>query len=286
MGKQRFKCLECGKFYQSKNRPAKLERKIYEEYAHDRKTLKVLAIEYGRSINWVRSKLEKAQTLKKEIEPNGYVFVADCTFFESACGYIIFRVPELKKNIYVGSLMYETIYEYQKGRIKVQKLGFTIKAIVLDGRPGVRNIFSDIPVQMCHFHQKQIIRRYLTQNPKLEAGIELKAIADTLCYSDEKLFSEALEKWHAKWSSFLKERTTDLVTHRWHYTHRRVRSAHHSLKKNLPYLFTYLKYPKLRIPNTTNSLDGSFSFLKEKVSIHRGSTRENRSKLIEYLLNN
>ena len=30
--------------------------------------------------------------------------------------------------------------------------------------------FSDVPPQMRHFHQKQIIARYLTNNPKLEAG--------------------------------------------------------------------------------------------------------------------
>ena len=55
-------------------------------------------------------------------------------------------------------------------------MGYTINAIVLDGRPGVRQLFADIPAQMCHFHQKQIITRYLTNNPKLEAGIELKKI--------------------------------------------------------------------------------------------------------------
>jgi hypothetical protein len=49
----------------------------------------------------------------------------------------------------------------------LEKKGYTLKAIVLDGRPGVRQLFSDIPVQMCHFHQKQIITRYLTNNPKI-----------------------------------------------------------------------------------------------------------------------
>ncbi len=278
--------MECGKFYQSKNRPEKLERKIYEEYANDRKTLKVLAREYGRSINWVRSKLEKAQTIKKEVKPDGYVFVADATFFGRVYGFLIYRIPELKKNVYFTSIMYESIFEYQLGRIDIEKQGLKIKAMVLDGRTGVRNLFCDVPVQMCHFHQKQIIQRYLTLRPKLEAGIELKTIADTLCYSNEKQFSTAIEKWHSKWNSFLKDRTTDPITRRWHYTHRRVRSAYHSLEKNLPYLYTYQRYPKLNIPNTTNSLDGSFSYLKQKVSIHRGSTRENTNKLIEYLLNN
>lgn len=245
-----------------------------------------MAKEYGRSINWVRLKLDKAETLKKEIKQGGYVFVADCTFFKRTGGYIIFRAPELKKNIYVSSIMFETIYEYQKGRIKVQKLGFIIQAIVLDGRPGVRNLFSDIPVQMCHFHQSQIIRRYLTLHPKLEAGIELKAIADTLTETTEEIFSAKIYTWHDKWKSFLKERTTDPITGRWHYTHKRTRSAFRSLKNNLPYLFTYQKYPELNIPNTTNSLDGSFSWLKQDVNIHRGMTKGNHSKITEYLLNN
>ena len=85
--------------------------------------------------------------------------------------------------------MYESIFEYQKGRVNVQDQGFKIRAITLDGRPGVRNLFNDIPVQMCHFHQKQIIRRYITGNPKLPAGIELKVITDTLTYATEKEFT-------------------------------------------------------------------------------------------------
>lgn len=91
-----------------------------------------MASENDRCINWVKSKLAKAEALKKEIKPDGYVFVADCTFFGKTYGFIIFRVVELKKNIYINSLMFETTAEYQRGRVKVQNLGFTIKAIVLD----------------------------------------------------------------------------------------------------------------------------------------------------------
>lgn len=217
---------------------------------------------------------------------DGYVFVADCTFFGRAYGFLVFRAIEIKKNVYVRSLMYESTAEYQRGRITIQKQGFKFKAIVLDGRPGVRNLFSDIPVQMCHFHQKQIIQRYLTLHPKLEAGIELKAIVDTLTGTTEKEFTKKFTIWCKKWDSFLKERTVNPTTKRWSYTHKRVRSARHSLKNNLPFLFTYLKYPKLNIPNTTNSLEGSFSHLKEKVGIHRGSREPIKRKMIEDILAN
>lgn len=88
--------------------------------------------------------------------------VADVVFFGAFYGFIVFRSPALKKNLSFKLIPYETIMEYKLGRIAIENRGFKISAIVLDGRPGVRNVFSDIPVQMCHFHQKQITRRYLT----------------------------------------------------------------------------------------------------------------------------
>ena len=182
--------------------------------------------------------------------------------------------------------MYESIADYQRGRMVLQKQGFKIKAIVLDGRPGVRNLFSDVPVQMCHFHQKQIIQRYLTLRPKLEASIELKAIVDALTNTTEKIFTAEFMAWCDKWNDFLKERTVNPITKKWSYTHKRVRSARHSLKNNLPFLFTYLRYPELNIPNTTNALEGNFSWLKQDVNIHRGMTRQLRDKLIQHILSN
>lgn len=283
---QRYFCKDCKSYFQSKKRPIKLERIIWEKYIYKRQTLKDLAKEYGKSINWIRAKIEKAKAIKKDVEPQGLVIVADATFFGRAYGFIIFRAPEIKKNLYINALIYESIYQYQLGRIAVENQGVKIKAIVLDGRPGVRNLFLDIPVQMCHFHQKQITQRYLTTRPKLQAGIELKAIADILTSSNEEEFKGEITNWHKKWETFLKEKTTNPITGRWCYTHKRVRSAYRSLKTNLPYLFTYQKYPELNIPNTTNSLDGSFSHLKEKVGIHRGLREPIKYKMIKEILNN
>ena len=235
----------------------------------------------------MRDKIAVAKTTTKKINPKELVIIADVTFFGRAYGFIVFRSPELKRNLYSACIGYESIMEYHKGIIAIQKQGFSIKAVVLDGRRGVRNLFSDVPVQMCHFHQKQIIQRYLTCNPKLEAAIELKQIADTLSNTNEKEFSKKLTNWHNKWNNFLKERTENLFnSKRWHYTHRRLRSAYRSLNSNLPYLFTHQKYPKLNIPNTTNSLDGSFAHLKEKVTIHRGLRINIKKKIIEQILTN
>jgi len=57
-----------------------------------------------------------------------------------------------------------------------------------------------------------------------------------------------------------------------------------SLKRNLPYLFTYKKYPELNIPNTTNTIDGYFALLKKKVAQHNGLRKDRRYRVICELL--
>ncbi|RUM70088.1 MAG: hypothetical protein DSZ09_04900 [Sulfurovum sp.] len=71
------------------------------------------------------------------------------------------------------------------------------------------------------------------------------------------------------------------------YTHRRVRSAYRSLVSNLPYFFTYKKYPELEIQNTTNHLDcGLFTPMKMLLKIHHGIDIKMKKKLImDYLEN-
>lgn len=197
---------------------------------------------------------------------------------------LIFKEPNLKKNIIWKEIHSETPGQYEQLKIKLECLGFNIKAVVLDGKRGVRDVFHGIPTQMCQFHQVAIINRYLTRRPILEAGKELRQIVLRLTVSTEKEFTELLNNWHIKWEGFLKEKTVNPITNKWCYTHKRIRSAYRSLKTNLPYLFTYQKYPKLNIPNTCNSLDGSNTTLKNLIRIHRGINQQNRYKMICQIL--
>lgn len=174
---------------------------------------------------------------------------------------------------------------YQEGRQILERLGLTFQAIVLDGKPGIKQVFKGIPIQHCQFHQIKTINKYLTRRPKLSAAIELRTIALALTEVNEEYFTTLLSQWHEKWNDFLKERTINIFNpKKWFYTHKRIRSAYRSLKTNLPYLFTYQKYPALNIPNTTNSLDGTFSHLKQLLNTHRGLKRERRWKLIQEIL--
>lgn len=284
-GLQMYRCLSCNKNHQSKRRGSNFKRKLLHQYIWQRQTYSNLADRYNKSEKWVQQKLDEVEVKSiVKLSPQPLVVVADVTFFSRLNGLCVFRSPALKKNIWWKFVDYERIRVYEQGKKHLEKNGFTITAIVLDGKPGVRAAFSDIPTQMCHFHQKQIIKRYLTSKPKLEASIELKVIVATLVNTNEKKFTKQLSQWHEKWEDFLKEKTTDPETGKWHFTHKKLRSAHNSLRKNLSYLFTYQRYPELNIPNTTNSLDGYFNVLKGKLNVHRGLNRKRAKKVVVELL--
>lgn len=222
---------------------------------------------------------------QNEIIPQSLIFVADVSFFTRGDGVLVFRSPKHGKNILWQFVKGENPLMYREARRILETKGLTFQAIVLDGRKGVREVFSDIPVQMCHFHQKAILRRYLTLHPKLEAGVGLSIIGRTLTFVSEKDFTQLLTEWHEKWETFLKEKTIENDGRHWHYTHKKIRSAYRSLATNLPYLFTFERYPELKIPNTTNSLDGFFNQMKKLLRVHNGLSEERRSRVVSEILN-
>lgn len=261
-----------------------MQKVLWKKYVWKRQTAKQLAEEYQRSESWIRQQLDKFSAKKPMIESEAGVIVADMTFIKKTYGVAVVRAPHLKKNLVWKISETESVAVYQDLRWRLRTVGFEIKAAVIDGRPGLIEVFRDMPIQMCHFHQMQIMTRYLTTRPKLIAGQTLRHIALCLSKSDEDEMKKALDTWHEQWKDFLKEKTFNPETKHWFYTHKRLRSAYRSINKNLPLLYTYQKYPMLKIPNTTNSLDGTFSHLKDMLRIHRGLKRKRKLKLINEFL--
>lgn len=206
------------------------------------------------------------------------------TFVKKTFGVAVARAPHLKKNLVWKMSLTENVEIYRELRWQLWKRGFEIQAAVIDGKPGLFEVFRDVPIQMCHFHQMQIMTRYLTTKPKLIAGQTLRHIAMCIPKSTEDEMKKILDIWHEKWKDFLKEKTFNSETNHWFYTHKRLRSAYRSITRNLPLLYTYQKYPELKIPNTTNSLDGTFSHLKDMLRIHRGLKKHRKLKLIDEFL--
>jgi len=256
------------------------------QYIWRRQTYLDLADKYGHSEKWVQRKIDKTE-IKSVVKLNPQtelVLVADTTFFSRSEGLTVFREPNLKKNVWWKQTISEKAEIYKLGRQCLEKNNFKIRAVVLDGRMGIREVFAGLPVQMCHFHQKRIINKYLTTRPKLPASVELRDITRTIPHSNEEELTKRLYDWFLKWEQFLKQKTTNQNTGRWFYTHKRIRAAYRSLITNLPYLYTFQKYPDLNIPNTTNSLDGYFNRLKSLLNVHRGLSPQRRYRMIVEIL--
>ena len=221
---------------------------------------------------------------KPFVRPSGVVVVVDTTFFRRTFGVAVIRSPHLKKNLAWLETKTETALTYHELRWQIEKKGFEIQAAVIDGKPGLIEVFRDVPIQMCQFHQIAITTRYLTTKPKLLAGQTLRHISLCITKSNQDEMQKLLDGWYATWGDFLKQKTYNPITKRRFYTHKRLRSAYGSIARNLPHLYTYQKYPELNIPNTTNSLDGSFAHLKDMLRIHRGLSKARKLKLIDEIL--
>lgn len=236
---------------------------------------------------WVRKQLDTIAVPTQDLIPHPTVIIADTTFWGRHYGVCVFRAWPLAENIWWHEVASELMTHYRYARAILEERGWVLKAAVVDGRRGFIKVFEDMPVQICQFHQIKIVGRYLTSRPKTDAGKALLALVHTLTRTDETTFSTALSAWHGRWKDFISEKTVSTFENgktKWHFTHKNVRSAYRSLATNLPYLFTYQKYPELNIPNTTNSLDGSFSALKKKLGVHHGLRRDRRYKVISKLL--
>jgi hypothetical protein len=260
---------------------------LWKAYVEGKQSLAQLAQANDRSHVWVRKQLDTVVVLKTDLLPQPTVLIADTTFWGRVYGVCVFRSVHLGKNLWWHEVSGEKMLHYRYGRQILEERGWTFLAAVVDGRRGFPGVFGDIPLQLCQFHQMKQVTKYLTRRPKTEAGRALRLITLTLTTTDEATFTAALGEWHTTWGSFITEKTISSFSNgktKWHYTHKNVRAAYRSLVTNLPYLFTYQKYPELNIPNTTNALDGSFSALKKKLAVHHGLRKDRRYKVISKLL--
>jgi hypothetical protein len=205
----------------------------------------------------------------------------DTTYFGRKLGVMVFKDSITGNYLHKQYVKLETNKLYLAGIEEIRRRGISIQSIICDGRKGLFHLFGNIPVQMCQFHQVQIINRYLTRKPKTIASVELRALVLKLTKTSKTDFIPLMNDWHKKWESYLKERTVNTDTGKSHYTHKRLRSAWLSLKRNVSWLFTYEDFKELRIPNTTNGLDGSFADLKNKLRNHNGLSMSRKKKFID-----
>lgn len=280
---QLYKCKDCERRFSGGVRRDKSQ--VITDYVEGKQTLNQLASKYGVSSKTISRDLRGMRYVQKISKDKEVTIQMDTTYWGRNFGLMVIKDALRKKILWRKYVTHETIADYVEGVRWLKSQGFKVYGAVIDGMRGLAQALP-FPVQLCQFHQMLIVRRYLTQEPELDASKELLELVNTITKMDKESFVGAFGEWY--------ERNRDVVNERSHdrrikrktppYMRPRLRSAYLSIKRNMPLLWTFYDRPELGIPNTNNGLEGVFSDIKTKLRVHNGISREHRKKLIdEYL---
>lgn len=279
-GSQRWFCKNC-KHYFTGHREHDFHG-LFEEYLSGKQTLVQLAQNHDVSVSTIQRRLRTIHSTRIISKDKDVVVLMDATYWGRDFGVVILYDCYRKKLLWRKFIhRKETVADYIEGIEWLEQHRFQIYGIVCDGLRGLTKSLARYKVQYCQFHQVKTVCGYLTQKPKTEAGKELRKIALLLCHTDKESFEGMLNEWHNKWGWWIKERSLDPQTKRHHYTHRKVRAAYFSLKRNMQYLWTFYDYPKAHLPNTNNCLEAVNTDIKTKLRVHNGLSKRNRMVVID-----
>lgn len=194
--------------------------------------------------------------------------------------------------IFWDFVLRENYFSYCFNLIQIIKLGYIIKGATSDRHgslvSALKSILpADIPHQHCLVHLQRLCQSLLTRNPKTEAGKELLELVRFLnrisSHYEKNIWLKWFERLLRRYENLIKERTyfkNEEGKTTWWYTHKNLRRAFRTIERSKDNLFLYLDYPGLS--KDINGLEGEFSHLKTKLSIHRGLKRERKANFVKW----
>ena len=283
---QRYKCNDCGRRFDDVVRRDKSQ--VITDYIEGKQTQAQLAATYKVSVRTIARDLEGMRYVQKISKYKDVVIQMDTTYWGRGFGLMVIKDAMRKRVLWRKYVKSETMSDYLEGVSWLRDNGFKIYGVVCDGMIGLlKELSIRYPCQMCQFHQQLIVRRYLTENPEVEASAKLLELVNSITHMCKSEFETKLSSWYAEYRNVLEERVHDKRLKSPPYMRPRLRSAYLSLKRNMRWLWTFESYNDRVIPKTNNGIEGIFADIKSKVRVHSGINDEHRKKLIdEYLTRN
>lgn len=277
-GVQLYKCQDCCCQFRAMVEVS--ENVLWNAYQQEKQTIKELSVRFGMSISSIKRRLHDIKRIWVQPPLSGEGFVhLDVTYWGRSFGVLLALDNQTGNPLYMAFVKSETVKDYEDAVSSIVERGYSIRGIIIDGKQALFKTFSGYPIQMCQFHMKQIVKRYLTKNPKMLSSRSLKELTAKLHKMDEDEFKKDYQEWKEKWKDTINHKSLH-KDGKMHYTHRRLRSAMNSLNFYLPYLFTYQREECMGMPNTNNKIEGTFTDLKKNLNNHSGLTMENRKRFI------
>lgn len=278
-GVQLYKCNACGTQFRAGRYLS--DENIWELYMNQKQTVKQIAQAEGCSESTIKRHLKDLdfEWVQPDLYGGGFILI-DVTYWGRNWGVLIAIDCQTRKPLYLAFVSHETAQDYVDAVESIEKRGYTIRGIVTDGNRNLFKKLSSYRMQMCQFHMKAIVRRYLTQKPKLLAARELRDITNKLHTLTKEQLSESLDAWYVKWKLIVNKRSPASEPGKTKYRHKRLRTVWNSLCFYLPYLFVYQTDECVGMPNTNNMLEGLFSDMKRKMNNHSGMREAGRKRFI------
>lgn len=269
--------MACG--HQFRSKVSTNDSVLWNDYLQGKQTISELSASYGVSASTIKRRLSKihVEWQQPKVSGRGVIHI-DATYFGRNNGLLLVLESSSGQLLYMQHISHEHISDYETAILHLESCGYDIKGVVLDGNTELFSRLQRYPIQMCQFHFVSIIRRKLTKKPQLEAGRELLNLAYSLKNCTEAEFRKLFEAWDDKWKQFLREKTTNPITGKSFFTHKRLRYARLTVRTFLTWLFTFETVSSM--PNTNNLIEGTFTDLKKNLQMHPGMSSENRIKFI------
>jgi hypothetical protein len=294
LGKQRFKCKNCGILFTRNSAQKRLENRFiwFKKWLLERQTYKTLSRDSGLCVRTLQRMFYQFLNQSPEVKVRkrtGVHLRMDATYFKQFCvvcyqdnadGYTqVLRISD-------G----EHYTEIKEDLANLITLGVHIESITTDGHKSalkaIRKSLPEVTVQRCLIHIQRMCLLWLTRFTKHLAGIELRQLVLMLLKiktnNDRLYWINELEQWYNKHEAYLKEKTYNHITGRYWYTHKLLRRSYFTIKRALPNMFHYRNNNK--IPKSTNGIEAFFSHLKNHLDLHRGLTVKHRINFIRWYI--
>lgn len=214
----------------------------------------------------------------------------DGTYFNNDLCLVLYRDNTIKFTQLYRLTNGEWYEELKEDLENLLKLGVQIESITCDGHKAllkaIRKACKEVIVQRCLVHIQRMCKIWLTRHPQSQAGLELRRIVSRMHLirndSERDYWIVSLVKWHQQHEEFLNEKSFNVDSSRYWYTHKLVRRSFMVIKKALPDMFCYLDNP--RIPKSTNGLESFFGHLKGHLNVHRGLSPSHKKEFILWYL--
>lgn len=294
-GKSRYYCKDCKSYFTDRRKHIS-DRNMFiwfERWVCYKQSIEQLAAQSGYSQHTLLRYFHRMLPLCPEWQMqrrDKINLMIDGTYFPNDICLILYRDYRYRITQLYRFSKKESFREIKEDLQNILNLDIQIESVTCDGASNiikaVQEVCPEAILQRCTFHVAHQVGLKLTKRPESKAAQELLELSKLLCkvetQPDAQLWMRAFIDWYHNHEEFINEKSSDQESGRWWYKHKNLHYCTTHIKRAIPHLFNYTRYPN--IPKTSNSIESFFGHLKDVQRLHRGLSREHFVNFIKWYL--